>query len=219
MISLNIVKPISRLEKAIGKKCGWKNIDDIPVKKNIIPDSFIGNAKLESEPLTIGTRLNSDNFEVLETIMGNNKLFRSPFVKTNLTELLDMGKTNSGARLVKTLLSPENIDKIETQRRLVKSNPKAYLKDRDVVKYITTPAGLNSVFSDVNILKAAAVFDAETLDKLFRMDITTGKGKKILDTLGNMDETRLKYVKDVNLSSKKPEKALEYLELAALSMK
>lgn len=212
MSPLNLMKPISKAEMRIAKKCGWRNMDDIPVRKNIIPEDFVGNAKLVSEPLTIGTRLNRANFEVLETIMGNDKLSKSPFIKTNLTELLELGQTQKNKRLLKVLLTPENIDKIETQRRLVQRNPKEYIKDRDVINYIKTPAGLNSLFSDINILKAAAVLDGKTLDTLFKMDITEGKGKKILDTLGNMEESKLNLVKNLTRNSGNPEDALDYIK-------
>ncbi len=214
MNSLNLTKPISRAQKAIAQKCGWKNMNDVPVRKNVLPDGFVGTAKPVSKPLTIGTHLNRNNTEILEIIMDNDKLFNSPFVKINMNELLSMSNSHAGKRLMKVLLTPENINKIDTQRRLIKNNPKAYIKDKDIVKYISTPAGLNSVFADVNILKAAAVFDSKTLDKLFRMDITEGSGKKLLDTLGKIEQVKLSKIKEL-AQSENPELALDYLKLEA----
>jgi len=215
MISLNLAKPLSITQLKMAKKCGWKNMDDIPVRRNILPENFVGTAKSVSEPITIGTKLNKSNIETIETIMGNNKLSQSPFVKTNLTELLEFGNTYKGKRLLKVLLNDKNIDKIETQRRLVKNNPREYIKDKDVVNYMKTPAGLNSLFKDINILKAAAILDKKSLNSLFKMDITAGQGKKILDTIGNIEESKLTQVKNLSKNSKQPESTLEYLKLEA----
>ena len=213
MIKLILNAPISKAQKAIGKKCGWKNIDDIPVKKNILPDGFKGNVKsLPESPLAIGTKLNSNNYEVLEIIMGNDKLSKNTFININLTEILKMGNSYNGKNLIKKLLTPETIDKIETQRRLIKTNPKAYVNDKSVAKYITTPAGLNSLFSDINILKAAAIFDSKNLDKLFKMDITEGEGKKLLEKLAKTDEQTLLKIKNITLSSDGTDNALNYLK-------
>lgn len=212
MIKSILNAPISKAQRTIAQKCRWKNIDDIPVRKNILPENFKGTAKPSSEPITIGTKLNNNNYEVLETIMGNDKLSKNTFIKINLTEILNMGNSFNGKKLVKKLLTPETIDKIETQRRLVRTNPKAYIKDKSVTKYIGTPAGLNSVFSDVNILKASAVLDGKTLDKLFKMDITEGLGKELLDKFSKFDEPTLAIIKDISLRSPGTDNALIFLK-------
>ena len=216
MIKSILNAPISKAQRTIAKKCGWKNIDDIPVRKNILPEGFKGNAKMDSEPVTIGTKLNKNNYEVLETIMGDDKLSKNTFIKINLTEILNMGNSYNGKKLVKKLLTPENIDKIETQRRLIRTNPKAYVLDKGTAKYISTPAGLNSIFSDVNILKAAAVFDQKTLDKLFKLDIIEGEGKTLMEKIARCDEQTLAKIKNITLKSEGTDNALTYLRAHAI---
>lgn len=209
----SLIKPISIAEHRIAKKCGWKNIESTPVRKNVLPEGFVGTAKVEDKPITIGTRLDKNNITAFETIMGNNKLFHNPFIKTNLTAILEQASTEKGPATIKRLLKDDIIDKIDSQRRKIKTNPKAYIHDKDIVKYVQSPAGLNSVFNDINILKAAYVFDEKKLDKLFRMDITQGAGKKILDSFEKIQEPQLTTIKVVAAKLDNPEDIVKYTEV------
>ncbi len=210
MTYLNIYKPISGSQMIIAKKCGWKNMEHVPVRPNIMPEGFVKIAKSETQPLRIGSKLNPNNFEVLEHIMSNNKLFKSKFVLTNLTEILETGKNYKDAKLIKTLLTPENIDKIETQRKIVRLSPRQYVKTISEEKYISHEAGLNTLFHDINILKASEILDPKGLDKLFKMNITEGKGKKILETIGSMNEYGLMILKQ-NTKNINSDSTLNYI--------
>lgn len=194
MTNLNLVKPITIAEKRMAQKCKWANYDDIPVKKNILPDGFVGKAKLEPNIPTIGYPLNKNNFVILEKVLGNDKLSRSPFVRANMTELLEIGSSEKGAKLFEKILTPENIDKLDYQRTLIRNNPRAYLKDKSDVNYINTPAGLTTLFHDVNLLKAAAVLDKEALNALFKKDITQGVGKSLVENIGKMNLEQIEKV-------------------------
>jgi len=188
---LNIMKPMNSSMYSIAKKCGWKNLESIPVRKNILPDSFVGTAKLEPYVTTIGTKLNKNNISVMEIILGNDKISKSPFVRSNMTEILTASNTKKDSLYIQKMLTPETIDKLDSIREIVKRHPNDYIKDKSVVKYIATPAGLNSLFKDLSLLKAAYVFDKDALIMLFKMDITRGKGLKILESVGEKDLSEL----------------------------
>lgn len=185
--SLNLVKSVSRYEKTIAMKCGWPNADKLPLRKNILPDGFIGKAKPEPNIITIGTKLNPNNFTVMEIIMSNDKISKSPFVRSNMTQILKMANSEEGSKIIQKILTPETIDKLDGIRAMVKRYPSKYIKDKSSIKYINSPAGLNTLFNDISMLKAASVLDKKELDTLFKMDITCGEGKRILDNIGKMD--------------------------------
>jgi len=191
MISLNILKPVSKFEKAIAKKCGWVNADSLPVRKNVLPDGFVSSVKLEHDIPAIGTKLNSNNAIVMELILGNDKLLRSPFVRSNMTAILDIAKSPEGSKVIQNILTPKNVDKLDTLRTFIKKRPAEYIKDKSQIKYINTPAGLNLLFNDVSMLKAAEVLDLDNLNLLFKLDVTQGIGKKLLDTVGEYDVSHL----------------------------
>lgn len=205
MISLNLVKPISPSLASIARKCKWKNMEDVPVRMGIVSNHSGQKAILEPEPITISTRLNPNNFQVLDIILSNEKLSRNPFVRKNLTEILNASKTEQGSTLMQTILVPETLDKLNYQRALVKNYPRDYVKDKTMVKYLKSPAALNSLFSDISVLKAAYIMDKESLNALFKLDITTGHGKAILDDIGrfNLDQLQRvqKNLKDSKIKS------------------
>lgn len=212
MVSLNLIKPLSLSQARIAKKCNWKNLDDIPVRKCIISDRFSGTAKFEPGITTVSERLNPNNFEVLDFIMRDDKLSRSPFVRRNLSQILSESKTEEGAALMQKILTPETVDKLDFQRTLVKNYPRDYIKDKTMVKYIASPAGLNTLFNDISMLKAAYIMDKKTLNALFKLDITTGRGKSILNDIGKFNFEQLQkagnnlkdpQIRDFVLSEKK----------------
>ena len=201
MTNLNLVKPITTAQKRIAQKCKWADYDDIPVRKNLLPDGFVGKAKLEPNIPTIGYPLNKNNFVILEKVLGNDKLSKSPFVRSNMTELLENCSSEKGAKLFERILTPENIDKLDYQRTLIRNNPRAYLKDKSDANYMNTPAGLTALFHDVNLLKAAAVLDKEALNALFKKDITQGAGKSLVENIGKMNLEQIEKVqKDFELA-------------------
>ena len=192
---LNIIKPLNSSMYSIAKKCGWENIDSTIVRKNILPDGFVGTAKLEPYVPTIGTKLNKNNISVMEIILGNDKISKSPFVRYNMTEILMGSNTKRDSQTMLKLLTPETIDKLDCIRTMIKSHPNDYIKDKSVVKYIATPAGLSSLFKDISLLKAAYVFDKDALNMLFKMDITQGTGLKVLESIGKKDLSELDVVR------------------------
>ncbi len=200
--SLNLMRPVSKYEKAIAKKCGWVNADSLPVRKSILPEGFVGSAKLEENIPVIGTKLNPNNFEVMEIISGSDKIARSPFVRANLTDILKMSDSPDGAKVIKKILTEENIDKLDTVRTFVKNHPRTYVKDKTIAKYLGTPAGLSSLFSDVSMLKASAVMDLEHLNKLFKMDLTCGEGKEVLGAIGKMTLKEIEHAQKALPSAK-----------------
>ncbi len=196
MISeLNLLKPMGAAQAKLAKKCGWKNIDHLPKRGNILPEGFVGSAKLEPQTPVIGTKLTQNNITAMELILGNDKLSRSPFVRLNMTGILEMANTPEGSVLVQKILTPENVDKLDSIRALVKRHPNDYIKDKSVVKYIATPAGLNSLFNDISMLKAAHVLNKDALNALFKMDVTKGSGLKILESIGKYDIIELETAK------------------------
>lgn len=197
VIGLNLVKPMSSYQMAIAKKCGWKNIDSVYQKKNIIPEGFVGNAKLEQNIYTISTGLNKNNFTIMEYILGNDKLERSPFVRANLSEILNEVNTKEGLDSMHKLLTPENVDKLDYIRNLMKKHPNDYIKDKSIVKYVTSPAGINSVFKNLDMLKASYVLDKDALNLLFKKDVTQGEGLKILSSIGRRSIEELSEVKSI----------------------
>ncbi len=194
MTNLNLVKPISMAQKRIAVKCNWANYDDMPVRKSILPEGFVGKAKPELNIPTIGYPLNRNNVTVLEKILGDDKISRSRFVRTNTTALLKSGSDEKESKIIENLLTEENVDKLDYQRYLVSKHPKSYLKDKSDANYLGSQAGLNCLFNDVNLLKAAAVLDKEALDTLFKMDITQGTGKAIVDNIGKMNLEQIEKV-------------------------
>ena len=194
---LNIIKPISSYQAAIAKRCGWRNLETLPLKKNILPEGFVGTAKPEPNVLSIGTKLNPNNVTIMELILGNEKLAKSPFVRSNMTEILKASNTITGSLEMQKLLNPSTIDKLDTMRTLVKKHPNDYIKDKTIVKYMATPAGLTSLFKDLNLLKAAYVLDKDALKLLLKKDITQGKGLEILSSIGNRGLLELDSVKGI----------------------
>ena len=194
---LNIIKPINSHQSAIAKKCGWRSLDTLPVRKNILPDGFVGTAKPEPNVLSIGTKLNENNFTIMELILGNDKMAKSPFIRSNMTEILKASNTKAGALEMQKMLTPETIDKLDTMRTLVKKHPNDYIKDKSVVKYMLTPAGVTSLFKDMNLIKAAYVLDKDALNMLFKMDITQGKGLEVLSSIGKRGIPELDAVKKI----------------------
>lgn len=192
--SLNLMRPVSKCEKAIAVKCGWVNAESLPVRKNILPEGFVGKrAEIEPNIPVIGTKLNPDNITVMEIISASDKISRSPFVRSNLTDLLKMSNTPDGVKMVQKILTEENVDKLDTLRTFVKNHPREYVKDKSNVKYAGTPAGLTALFSNVSMLKASAIMDLEHLNKLFKMDLTCDTGKKVLDTIGKMNLAQIEH--------------------------
>lgn len=191
MVSLNLIKPVSKYQQQIAKKCGWVNADSMPLRKNLLPEGFVGSAKLEPDIPVIGQKLNPNNFAVLEIIMGNSKIEKSPFVRSNMNAILDIAKNKQDVEVMKKILTPETVDKLDTVRNFVRRHPSEYIKDKSQVKYISSPAGLNALFNDVAMLKAASVLDLEGLNTLFKLDVTQGIGKKLLDTVGKYDVLHL----------------------------
>lgn len=187
--SLNLVKPITRAQRGIEEKCGRLKPDDIvPMYRNIM-DGVERKARpiISDNVPTIRTKLSPNNTRIMEKILGDNRLNSSAFVRNNLTEILEAASDKEGVKLLDEILNPETLSKIETQRRLVKTNPRAYVHDKDVVQYANTPAGLSSLFRDINILKAAYVMEPKALDNLFRMDITSEVGSDFLRYIGDMN--------------------------------
>ncbi len=194
MNTLNLVKPVSNYEKAIAIKCGWVNADKLPVRKNLLPAGFIGKrAEIEPNIPVISTKLNPHNIAVMEIISASDKIARSPFVRSNLTDILKMSNTPDGAKMVQKIFTEENIDKLDTLRTFVKNNPREYVKDKTIAKYLRTPAGLTSLFSYVSMLKASAIMDLEHLNKLFKMDLTCDAGKDVLATIGKMNLAQIEH--------------------------
>ena len=193
---LNLVKPITAAQKRMAVKCRWNNIDDIPVRKNILPGNFAGTAKPEPDVLTISTKLNTNNITVMETITGNDKLLNSTFVRTNMSEILEFSKTEDGTKLMQAILTPDNIEKIEAQKLLIKRHPRIYIKDKINAKYMSTPAGINALFNNISILKAAEVLDKNAFNELFKMDITQGLGKNLLNSIGQLNQKQIEKVKE-----------------------
>lgn len=191
MVNLNVFKPVSKYQKEIAKKCGWSNADQIPVRKNILPDGFVGSAKSEPNVPVIGTKLNPNNVTIMEIVMNNDKISRSPFVRSNLTQILDVANSEQGSKMMQKILTPENIDKLDTVRTFVKRHPNDYIKDKSQVKYISSPAGLSALFNDIAMLKAASVLDLDGLNALFKLDVTQGKGQKLLETVAKYDDLHL----------------------------
>lgn len=202
MVNLNLVKPITVAQKQMALKCHWSNMNDIPVRKNILPEEFVSKAESEPDILTISTKLNPNNYTVMEFIMGNNKLSNNYFVRKNLSEILNVSKTEKGAELVKSILTSENINKLEYQKMRIQRHPKDYIKDKTLAKYLSSPAGISSLYSDFSILKAAEILDKEALDKLFKMDVTEGLGKNLLDKIGELDLEQLSKVKTMIVEDK-----------------
>lgn len=191
MVNLNVFKPVSKYQKEIAKKCGWSNADQIPVRKNILPDGFVGSAKSEPNVPVIGTKLNPNNVTIMEIVMNNDKISRSPFVRSNLTEILKTSRDVQGLKMMQKILTPENVDKLDTVRTFVKRHPNDYIKDKSQVKYISSPAGLSALFSDIAMLKVASILDLEGLNAFFKLDVTQGKGQKLLETVAKYDDLHL----------------------------
>ena len=191
MVNLNVFKPINKCQKEMAKKCGWVSADQLPVRKNIMPDGFVGSAKSEPNIPVIGTKLNPNNVTIMEIVMNDDKISRSPFVRSNLTQILDVASSEQGAKIMQKILTPENIDKLDTVRTFIRKRPKDYIKDKSQVKYISSPAGLSALFNDIAMLKAASVLDLEGLDTLFKLDVTQGKGQKLLETVAKYDDLHL----------------------------
>ena len=199
MVNLNVFKPINKYQKEMAKKCGWKNVDQIPVRKNTIPDGFVGSAKSEPNVPVIGTRLNPNNYAIMEIVMHNDKLSKSPFVRSNLTEILKISRDVQGLKMMQKILTPENVDKLDTVRTFVKRRPADYIKDKSQVKYVGTPAGLSALFNDLAMLKAASVLDLDSLNLLFKLDVTQGTGKMLLDTVRKYDAFSLDLSKEKDI--------------------
>lgn len=190
MVNLNVFKPINKYQKEIAKKCGWRNVDQIPVRKNI-SDGFVGSAKSEPNVPVIGTRLNPNNYAIMEIVLHDDKLSKSPFVRSNLTEILNASNSEQGSKMMQKILTPENVDKLDTVRTFVRRRPADYIKDKSQVKYVGSPAGLSTLFNDVAMLKAASVLDLDSLNALFKLDVTQGKGQKLLETVAKYDDLHL----------------------------
>lgn len=191
MVNLNVFKPINKYQKEMAKKCGWVNVNQMPVRKNVMPDGFVGSAKLEFNVPVIGSKLNPNNYTIMEIVMSDDKISRSPFVRSNLTKILDVASNEQGSKMMQKILTPENIDKLDTVRTFVKKHPNDYIKDKSQVKYINSPAGLSALFNDIAMLKAASVLDLEGLNALFKLDVTQGKGQKLLETIAKYDDLHL----------------------------
>ena len=195
--SLNLQKPITRTQRIIEEKCGRiRPGDEVPMYPNIM-DRFPQTRRHlpPNSIMTVGTPLSKSNVKILEKILGDNKIYSSPFVRTNMTEILKIASNKKGAKLLEAILTPETINKIDTQRRLIKNNPRPYVHDKDIVQYANTPAALNSLFKDINILKAAYVLEPKALDSLFRMDITSEVGSDYLRYIGTMNLEELNRMK------------------------
>lgn len=201
-INMFLTKPMTRCARVIEEKCGRvKKSDVVPMYKNILDGSNFTRKYPVSDGLTqIGTKLSRKNIRILEYIINNDRLFNNKYVKLNLTEILNFSNQQNGEKLVKTLLTPETLDKINLQRIKISKNPRYYVKDKTNTQYLNTPAGLNSLFKDINILKAAYALDSKGLDELFRHDITEPKARKILETFGKMSLEELTQYKTKTLS-------------------
>lgn len=195
--SLNLVKPITRAQRVIEEKCGRIKKDEIvPMYQNIMDGAKFNKCPAAADnTMTVSVGLSPNNTFIMEKILGSNILYTSKFVRSNLTEILELASDKEGLKILDTILNAETLNKIETQRRLVKNNPRAYVHDRDVVKYANTPAGLSSMFRDINILKAAYIFEPKALDSLFRMDINSKAGSDFLSSIGKMNFDELNRMK------------------------
>lgn len=198
MVNLNVFKPINKYQKEIAKKCGWRNVDQIPVRKNI-SDGFVGSAKSEPNVPVIGTRLNPNNYAIMEIVLHDDKLSKSPFVRSNLTEILNASNSEQGSKMMQKILTPENVDKLDTVRTFVRRRPADYIKDKSQVKYVGSPAGLSTLFNDVAMLKAASILDLDSLNALFKLDVTQGTGKALLDTVRKYDAFSLDLSKEKDI--------------------
>ncbi len=188
MLKLNVFKPISKYQKEMAKKCGWRNLEQVPVRKNVMPDGFVGSAKLEPNVHAIGTKLNPNNVTIMEIVMSDDKISRSPFVRSNLTQILNASNSEQGLKMMQKILTSENVDKLDTVRTFVKRRPNDYIKDKSQVKYISSPAGLSALFNDVAMLKVASILDLEGLNTFFKLDVTCGKGQKLLKMVAKYDD-------------------------------
>ncbi len=197
--SLNLLKPITRAQRVIEEKCGRIKKDEVvPMYQNILDGARLNKrTAVVDNTMTISTALSPNNAVMMEKILGNNLLYTSKYVRNNLTEILEMASSEEGLKTLDTILNPETLNKIETQRRLVKNNPRMYVHDRDVVQYANTPAGLSSMFRDINILKAAYALEPKALDSLFRMDITSEVGSDFLRYIGKMNLDELNRMKSI----------------------
>ena len=195
---LLLQKPITPAQRIIEEKCGRiRPGDKVPMYPNVM-DRFPQTRRHlpPNSIMTVGTPLSKSNVKILEKILGDDKIGKSPFVRTNMTEILKMASNKKGAKLLEVILTPETINKIDTQRRLIKNNPRPYVHDKDIIQYANTPAALNSLFNDINILKAAYVLEPKALDSLFKKDITSEAGSKCLRNIGTMNLEELNRMKN-----------------------
>lgn len=192
MISLNLIKPISNLQKKIAQKCNWANLKETPIKKFIEnKQTFNKTRPIPPESTRSFERFSPNDAKILEIFRNNKRMDMSQFAAVNMRNIFEMGKTEEGLEMLQKILTEETLIKLDRQRTLVKSNPKGYVKDKTEAKYLKTPAGLNSLFRDIALLKASYIMDENTLNTLFKMDITTGKGKALLNDIGRFNIEQL----------------------------
>ncbi len=191
MVGLNILKPLSSLEMKIARKCGWADRIEFTQRKHFVAPrvkseghDFLADGK-KTKLLTENQR------KIMEIFSANSKLATSPYCCVNMNGIFDIAKTDEGVKMLQKLLTPETVGKLDYQRILVSKHPKDYLKDKTEAKYLKTPAGLNSLFKDISLLKAAYIMDKEALNSLLKMDITVGKGKALLRDIGRFNSEQL----------------------------
>lgn len=193
MISLNLIKPISNLQKKIAQKCKWANLQETPIKKVFIVNKQTPNSMgpLPAESTKSFERFGPNDAKILEIFRNNKRMDMSQFAAVNMRNIFEMGKTEEGFAMLQKILTEETLLKLDRQRTLIRNYPKAYIKDKTEAKYLKTPAGLNSLFRDIALLKASYIMDEKALNALFKMDITTGKGKALLNDIGRFNIEQL----------------------------